>query len=191
MMKEIKKTGNSGKRQPVLFGIAASLALLVFYFAVLSFAQSPVHAAEQFKSQWYWIFALALGFGVQAALYAKTRNACAETGAAIPASIAASGGVSGASMVACCAHHITDFVPLLGVSAAAIFLTKYQNLFIVLGVLSNANGIMFMLKHMQMHAISGNEPFFKSIYRYNLSAAFKAGLAISALLFITVAVYTV
>ncbi len=171
---------------PVLFGIAAALALLVFYFVILSFAQSASHAVEQFKGMWYWIFTLAAGFGIQAALYIKAKNACTQTGAMMPASMAASGGVSGVSMVACCAHHITDFVPLLGASAAAVFLTKYQTLFIILGVLSNINGTVFMLKNMQSRRIAENEPFFASLYRYNLSGAFKIVFAVSAVLFIAI-----
>ncbi|VVB59977.1 Uncharacterised protein [uncultured archaeon] len=182
MVNEINKTNKASS--PVLFGIAAALALLVFYFAILSLAQSASHAVEQFKSMWYWIFALAAGFGIQSALYIKAKNACAKTGAMMPASMAASGGISGASMVACCAHHITDFVPLLGISAAAVFLAKYQSLFIILGVLSNINGTAFMLKNMQSHRIAENEPFYASLYRYNLSGAFKIIFTISVVLFV-------
>lgn len=157
------------------------------YFAILTALNSFDHAIEQFWTLWYWILALSIGFGVQVALFAKIRNSCAESGATIPAGIAASGGVSGVSMAACCAHHITDLAPLLGLSAAAIFLTKYQTLFIILGVMSNINGIIFMLKSMQQHGISASEPFFKPLYKHDLSMAFNLIFAASVVLFIATA----
>jgi hypothetical protein len=54
-------------------------------------------------------------------------------------------------MVACCAHHVTDVLPILGVSAAAVFLNQYQDVFIIVGVLSNLIGITVMLRIIQKH----------------------------------------
>lgn len=187
----IKKSGIRAKKKPspLVYGIIGSAGLLIVYFGLLTLLNSFGHAIDQFFGMWYWILALSIGFGAQVALYAKIRNSCITSGAAMPAEIAATGGISGASMVACCAHHITDLAPLLGLSAAAIFLTKYQALFIILGVLSNINGIMFMLATMQKHDVSGNEQFFKRIYMYNLSDAFKAVFAASLLAFIAMAIF--
>ena len=44
-------------------------------------------------------------------------------------------------MVACCAHHITDIMPLLGLSAAATFLAEYRIPFMVVGLATNLIGI--------------------------------------------------
>lgn len=44
------------------------------------------------------------------------------------ASVATSGGVSAGSMAACCAHHLADFLPLLGLSGLAAYLASYQTL---------------------------------------------------------------
>lgn len=115
--------------------------MFVVYFSLLSVLQSPTHALEQFASFWYFMLPLVVGFGVQVGLFVKLRKSgeC----------VAASGGVSVASMAACCAHHITDLVPFLGLSAAALFLSKYQTFFLVLGVASNITGTAFMLDRLK------------------------------------------
>jgi hypothetical protein len=59
---------------------------------------------------------------------------------------AASGGTSTAAMIACCAHHVTDVLPLLGLSGAAVFLAQYKVPFMVVGIVSNAAGIGVMLR---------------------------------------------
>ncbi len=49
-------------------------------------------------------------------------------------------------MAACCAHHLADVLPLLGLSGVAIFLVRYQLFFIIAGVLSNVVGITITLE---------------------------------------------
>ncbi len=56
-----------------------------------------------------------------------------------------SGGTSVTAMVACCIHHVTDVLPVLGVSAAATFLTRYQRPFMLVGLGMNILGILLML----------------------------------------------
>jgi hypothetical protein len=48
-------------------------------------------------------------------------------------------------MVACCLHHVTDVLPVLGLSAAATFLTRYQRPFMLFGLGMNLVGIVFMV----------------------------------------------
>jgi hypothetical protein len=56
-----------------------------------------------------------------------------------------SGGTSVTAMVACCLHHVTDVLPILGLSAAATFLTRYQRPFMLAGLGMNIVGIIVML----------------------------------------------
>jgi hypothetical protein len=56
-----------------------------------------------------------------------------------------SGGTSVTAMVACCLHHVTDVLPILGVGAAATFLTRYQRPFMLLGLGMNILGVLVML----------------------------------------------
>jgi len=57
----------------------------------------------------------------------------------------ASGGTSLTAMVACCLHHVTDVLPILGLSAAATFLTRYQRPFMLAGLGLNMIGVLVML----------------------------------------------
>jgi len=48
-------------------------------------------------------------------------------------------------MAACCAHHLVDLLPILGLSAAALFLSEYQEQLLIFGILANVIGIAMML----------------------------------------------
>ncbi len=138
----------------VLLGAGAGIELLLFYFAILSIANSPAHAVTQFFEMWHFVLALAAGFGVQVGLYSFIRAELkAKAMAGATAEVAASGGVSAGSMVACCAHHLAEVLPLIGLSGAALFLSEYQLFFILTGVFSNIIGITMMLKTIQKHRL--------------------------------------
>ncbi len=143
--------------RPIFIGLAAALLLLLVYSGIITLLQGVEHILVQARQLWYWILALAAGFGIQAALFSVIRQGIRERKAKSPgstAAVAASGGVSTGSMIACCAHHISDVLPLLGISAAAIFVVKYQLAFIIAGVLSNIVGITIMLDNIQHCSLS-------------------------------------
>ena len=136
-------------KRHILFGIGAALLLVLVYFGIMSLAESIAAAVSQARALWYWIAALASGFGTQAALYSYLRQGIKSKGAT--ASVATSGGVSTGSMVACCAHHFSDVLPLIGMAGLSIFLVRFQVFFIVMGVVSNVVGITIMLESIQRH----------------------------------------
>lgn len=152
--------------KPIVAGAAASIAMFLAYFSILSVLQSPAHALEQFASLWYFMLPLVVGFGIQAALFVKLRKSgeC----------VAATGGVSVTSMAACCAHHVTDLVPFLGLSAAALFLSKYQTFFLVLGVASNLTGMAFMLDKLKAAGA-----IWPQLGKYDTKSIFMAASALS------------
>ena len=129
----------------------------------------------------YWV-------GVQIALYAHMKQSVMVSGI-VPA-VSTSGGISTTSMIACCAHHLSDVLPLIGLSAAAIFLTKYQTLFFIVGILSNLVGITLMLKAIQEHKIytSANKIFVK-LFLYPMERTFQITAAVSAIIFIVTFAY--
>ncbi len=136
-------------RKEVLFGIIAALGLLVLYTALLYALNGPEHTLEQFRKFGVFIVLLAAGFGVQTGLFLFARTELKNRLSA--AQFAATGSVSGGSMIACCLHHATDVLPLVGLSGLALFATEYTLFFLVLGVLSNLVGIAFMLSMLQKH----------------------------------------
>jgi Cu+-exporting ATPase len=138
----------------ILIGVGASILLFLVYMGIITLAEGIEHALDQTAMLWYWVLALAIGFGIQAGLFSFIRQGLQERKASATASVATSGGVSAGSMAACCAHHLTDVLPLLGLSGLAVFLASYQVLFIIIGILSNVVGITIMLESMQRHGLS-------------------------------------
>ena len=140
----------SGDQQvSVLTGILASLGLVLFYILVLLLlARDWQFPLKQFWVLRYWMTALVLGFGIQVGLFQYLRLQT-KNGLGTKVSIGTSGSVSGFSMVACCAHHLTEVLPLLGVAGVSLFLGQYQKELLGLGILSNSVGILIMLKEVK------------------------------------------
>ena len=126
----------------VFYGISAGLGILAFYLIVLTVFQGFSFAMSEFRSLWYWIVPLAAGFGIQIGLYTFILHT-----ATLNAEIAASGGVSGGSMIACCSHFALNMIPLLGFAGLATFLMTYQKWFFSIGILSNVIGIALLIRH--------------------------------------------
>ncbi len=164
------------KRNSLLYGLAGFAGLLLLFFGILSFANSPEHAVSQFLSGWFWILPLTAGFGVQVGLYVWMQNQFLETGNVVGKEIAATGTVSGTTMVACCAHHLVDIVPLLGVSAFALFLNQFQPVFIVVGLFSNLAGIILMLMAAQKHGVIQNHFVFRVAKDWDFGGIFLASV---------------
>jgi hypothetical protein len=147
---ERMKQAKAKRRQGWLewMGIAPNAAaaagfagMLLVYFGTLSLFNSPSHALAQFRGDWWWVLAFAAGMAGQLWLSVKIHASTAATGA--------SAGTSTGTMIACCAHHITDLAPLAGAAFLAGLFDKYQPLFIGIGLLSNAVGLSLLLSHAQ------------------------------------------
>lgn len=163
------------KKHFLVGGVAAALLLMV-YLGIITLAEGFEHALSQTSDLWYWVMALAIGFGVQAGLFSFIRQSTRRRRAGTTASVGASGGVSAGSMVACCAHHLSDVLPFLGLAGLATFLTSYQTFFIVAGVLSNVVGITIMLDTIQRHGLSQR----MAGWKWNMNLV-KKGAIVSAL----------
>lgn len=129
--------------------ILGILGLSVFYYLLLFvITGDPNHPFSQFTLLQPWMSLLIIGFGIQLGLFSLLRkgyhfsiherhDAQLATGT--------STAVSGMAMVACCAHHLVDLLPILGLSAAALFLSEYQEQLLIFGVAANVMGITMML----------------------------------------------
>ncbi len=139
-------------------GILAALFILAFYFGVITAFNSFGHALGQFSADWPWIAALSLGFGLQVRLHLLLKMQLRKMAEASGAGMAASAGVSGTAMVACCAHHVSDALPFLGLAGAAGFLFDYREVFLLLGVLSNFVGIAYLLNKFNELGVDSGMP---------------------------------
>lgn len=170
------------KNKPFVYGILSGVALLMFYFLLMTITSSYSNAVEQFIDMWYLLIFLIIGFGIQIGLYTYVRNWHYINNEA-KASVAASTGISTTSMVACCAHHLTDILPIVGFSAAALFLSKYQNVFIFVGIISNIIGILLMLRVIKKKSLfSENNKRLSFILKYDLEFALKSVIILSAII---------
>ena len=125
-----------------------SAVIAGIYFGILIWAQGVDSVPGIFLPNRWYVIPIWITFGIQAALYTilhfrlfvpigstKHAGTLMET----------SGGTSVTAMVACCIHHVTDVLPVLGLSAAATFLTRYQRPFMLVGLGMNMVGILVMM----------------------------------------------
>lgn len=164
-------------KKPLFYGLISSFTLLGLYFIILTFANSFQHALQEFLTMWYWILLLIIGFGVQVGLNVYARGFIkVQRIVGINRSIVATGGISTTSMITCCAHHLIDVIPLIGLSAVAVFLDKYQLLFLIIGILSNFIGILWMLRIIRKHNLYLDNGFMRLLMKrvlcYALSFSF-------------------
>ena len=122
--------------------------MAVFYLLVMFLTMpSASEVWYNFSQFWYLIVSIVIGFGIQIGLwvYLKNYHAYHRSSGILPG---ASGAMSGGAMLACCAHHLAEVLPILGLSGAAIFLTNYQRPFLVIGLSINILGIAYMLRQL-------------------------------------------
>ncbi|HKI96997.1 MAG TPA: hypothetical protein VKB51_00850 [bacterium] len=165
------------------------VALAGGYGVTLSLLNGPAFAWESFLALWYWMTLLVAGFALQAGLFGYSR-ALAKAGVSPHASgVVASGGASAVSMVACCAHHLADVLPLMGFAGATLFLSSYQSLFLLAGVLSNAVGVLYLLGEMERHHLYAPEGrLLAPLLRWPVRRALPYGAA-AAVLVMAFAIY--
>ena len=129
-------------------GLVGSAALLGLYLGIISLAQGVEHALAQLAADAPFVGLIAAGFGTQIALFVELRAVDRHHRAA--AAVTAAGtGTSTAAMLACCAHHLADLLPLVGLSAAAVFLNAYKTPLFVVGIGMNVIGIVVIARQLE------------------------------------------
>ena len=128
----------------VVYGGGSALALLGVYFAVLTFVSGLSFVLEQFSTFWYLVVSLAVGFGIQIALYQYLKG-LVHSGQGMGKVVGVSGTTSTAAMISCCAHYLVNLVPILGVTGLVTFVAQYQVELFWVGLAFSALGIAFMV----------------------------------------------
>ena len=133
---------------PIGAFLTGSALIAGIYFGILIWAQGVDAVPNIFLPNRWYVIPIWVTFGIQAALYSILRfrllvpiSSTKHTGTVM----GTSGGTSVTAMVACCIHHVTDVLPVLGLSAAATFLTRYQRPFMLAGLGMNIVGILVLL----------------------------------------------
>lgn len=120
---------NVGRRS-LMWGLTASAAITVFYAGVLGSVAGVRHLVDQAASDWYWLALIVPGFGLQVTLLSELRRRHTAGLAAAGAGTAS----SAAGMVACCAHHLAEVAPLVGVAGIAGMLDDWKPWLLAAGV---------------------------------------------------------
>lgn len=128
--------------RPIVFGLLGTLGLIGFYLGTITLAQGWNHALQQLADDRWFVGAIAAGFGSQLGLFTHLRGRRARASAG---GVVASTGTSATAMLACCAHHLTEILPILGLSGAAIFLNAYKTPLLWIGIAMNLGGLAYLI----------------------------------------------
>ncbi|OGG24656.1 hypothetical protein A3A79_02235 [Candidatus Gottesmanbacteria bacterium RIFCSPLOWO2_01_FULL_43_11b] len=123
-------------------GVIGALALLSLFAITMTLLSGFDAALGQFLALWYLMIPLVLGFGIQVSLYTILKQRAKGL-------MATSGTSASAGMLACCAHHAADVLPILGLSAVATLIAQYQVPILSFTLLINILGIAVMWNHVR------------------------------------------
>lgn len=133
----------------VLAGLSGAAALVALYLGLVTWAEGPDHALQLLWDDRLFVGLIGAGFGTQVGLFTYLRllqRAMARESVALAGAGTAT---STASMLACCAHHVADVLPLLGLSGLAVFLVEFRTPLMLLGIATNVFGIVVMLRELR------------------------------------------
>ena len=129
--------------KPLAAGVFASSGLLAIYFSALTLVSGWSFTVSQFAEFWPYIVTLALGFGIQVGLYLYLKQTSMELHQA-HCMVAASGTTSTAAMLACCAHYLTNILPVLGAVGLVTLVAQYQIQLFWISLAFNAAGLAYI-----------------------------------------------
>ena len=132
-----------GWKRPVIYGVAAGALLLGAYAVVLLLVSGVEFLRTQFAQFWYFVLALATGFGVQVGLYIRLREVTRHDSGSGKV-VAVSGGTSTAAMISCCAHYVANVLPVLGATGVVALVAQYQTELFWVGLLFSLAGVIYV-----------------------------------------------
>jgi len=136
----IIKVNRQALFKPTVFGLIATASMFALYFGLITLLSGWNFSLVQWVRFWPFVSALAIGFGMQVGIYFYLRKvADLNRGAVIT-----TGTTSGLAMAACCAHHLTNLLPILGVSGLATLVTSSQVELFWVGLAFNLAGLIYI-----------------------------------------------
>jgi P-type Cu+ transporter len=143
--------------KPLAAGAFAFSALLAIYFGVLTLVSGWSFTVSQFAEFWPYIVTLSLGFGTQVGLYFYLKQLSMQLHQA-HCMVAVSGTTSTAAMLACCAHYLTNILPVLGAVGLVSLIAQYQIQLFWVSLAFNAAGLAYVGRQVLLarHAVLGS-----------------------------------
>lgn len=137
---------------PTVVGSLGLLGMTSWYYGLLWLTtQDPWHPFFFFGEKWYFLAPIIIGFAVQMWLWQRLRLIAQAHHASMTT---ASAGVSGLAMAACCAHHLADVLPVIGLIGVAGVLTEYQNELLAAAALMQVVGIGYLVIRLHRHELA-------------------------------------
>ena len=130
-------------------GLFGALALVALYLGIVTWAQGSGHALQLLWEDRIFVGLISAGFGTQVGLFTYVRllqRSIARDSAALTGAGTAASSIS---MVACCAHHVADVLPILGLSGLAVLLVELRTPLMLIGLATNALGIAVMIRQLR------------------------------------------
>jgi hypothetical protein len=121
----------------------------MFYALIVGGVGGLAHLGQQAADDWPWLVMILAGFGTQVALFVELRRRHRLHDAAMKTATGGGAGASAVGMVACCAHHVADLAPIIGVSGLAVFLTDYRIPIMIGGIGINALGVFLAARRLR------------------------------------------
>lgn len=135
-------------QKPIRNALLATAGMLMLYFIAVGLISGWVFAKDQFAQYWYFVISLAVGFGIQIGLYTYLKQLVAN-GQGSGKVLGVTGVTSTAAMISCCAHYLTNILPILGTIGLVTFVTQYQTQFFWVGLAFNIAGIIYMVQKIE------------------------------------------
>lgn len=131
-------------KRALCWALMAILLLLSIYFGLLTLLSGWDFAKLQFFEFWYFIVALAIGFGLQVGMFVYLKNLI--HGQMSKGVVVATGSTSTIAMISCCAHYLVNIIPILGVTGFVSVVAQYQVELFWFGLVSNLFGIIYIAR---------------------------------------------
>ncbi len=125
----------------IAFGVLGAAGLVAVYLGIVTLAQGPEHAFDLLWGDRAFVGLIGAGFGTQIGLFTYVRllRRALERESVVLAG--AGPATASVAMVACCAHHLADVLPIIGLGGLAVFLVELRTPLILLALATNVLGI--------------------------------------------------
>ena len=136
-------------KNPIIFGAGIGILVILFNISIASIGEGSLHKGFQvFLTNGIFVYLIPLAVGVQMGLFKYHRNITAEKKLCGSEKVGVAGSAtSSLTMVACCLHHVSDFLPSVGfILATSSFLIQYKDAIIIIGLLANIAGSSYIAR---------------------------------------------
>ena len=138
-------------RNPFVFGASIGILVVIFNISIASLAEGSFQKGyEVFLTNGIFVYLIPLAVSVQMGLFRYHRNITTITTGNVAGTEKvgmAGSATSSLTMVACCLHHVSDLLPSIGlILAASSFLIQYKDTIIIIGLLANVAGSIYIAR---------------------------------------------